>query len=68
MPNKTVYTRKGEPVVMRQLSEHLFEKLDADGEPTGDIVNLPVALECCAYFETPIQTKKGDKHNGKSKP
>lgn len=53
-----VYTRDNKPVCMVRRSGPLFEKLDEDGEATGAIVNLKVALDCRAYFNGPLKEKE----------
>lgn len=56
-----VYSRNNKLVRMMHRSGPLFEKLDEEGETTGAIVNLEVALDCRAYFNSPIRSKRKDK-------
>lgn len=56
-----VYTRDNKPVCMVRRSGPLFEKLDEDGEATGAIVNLKVALDCRAYFTEPLKAEGNKK-------
>lgn len=52
-----VYSRNNKLVRMVRRSGPLFEKLDEEGETTGAIVNLEVALNCRAYFTKPYKEK-----------
>lgn len=65
MEKVNVYMRNNKPVYMMHRSGPLFEKLDEEGETTGAIVNLEVALDCRAYFTGPRKgkEKKNEKHN-----
>lgn len=53
-----VYSRNNKLVRMMRRSGPLFEKLDEDGEATGAIVHLKVALDCRAYFNGPLKEKE----------
>jgi len=57
----TVYTHKNEPVHMQHVRGNLYKKLDGNPKGIGSIVNLKTALECRAYFDKPIEKKRGKK-------
>lgn len=50
MPNVIVYDQKGNRVVLQAVGHGLYARLDADGNPTDNLVNLKTAIQCNSLF------------------
>lgn len=50
MPNVIVYDPKGNKVVLQAVGHGLYARLDADGNPTDNLVNLATAIQCNSLF------------------
>ena len=51
MPTVTTYDARGSKVVLEATGRKgMYEKLDADGNGTGNLVNLKTALQCGSLF------------------
>jgi len=51
MPTVTTYDRRGKKVLLQTTGKKgMYERLDANGKGTGNIVNLKTALQCESLF------------------
>ena len=50
MPNIIVYDQKGNRVVLQAVGRGMYARLDADGNPTDNLVNLTTAIQCNSLF------------------
>ena len=50
MPNVIVYDQKGNQVILQAVGHGLYARLDVDGNPTDNLVNLATAIQCNSLF------------------
>lgn len=50
MPEIVMYDQKGNAVRLQAAGHGLYARLDADGNPTNNLVNLATAIQCNSLF------------------
>lgn len=50
MPNVIVYDPKGNKVILQAVGNGMYARLDEDGNPTDNLVNLATAIQCNSLF------------------
>lgn len=50
MPEIVMYDQKGNVVRLQAVGHGLYARLDADGNPTDNLVNLKTAIQCNSLF------------------